>query len=195
MERLLEAGFEQTWRYLLIKIFICTAISMTIYLEVYSEGVVSHRKYSTPWQCFSKAAFDNPNPYFGDVHVNEEFKNIIEYGLLLSSCGALTSIFSFILKAVSESFRRAMSLVDCVLGVSFIFWLLTATLGRFSHTGRVCSGDYQSVLEPMYPYDFQQGQFLFWAVTLGWFVPVSSLLLCTALCPPKRSLSRPRDEF
>ena len=48
--------------------FLCFALcSGIIYVEIYSGYFADQRSYKTAWNCYSKAAFDHPNPYFGDV--------------------------------------------------------------------------------------------------------------------------------
>ena len=195
MDRLCEAVKNQTKTYLALK-FLCFSIcSGIIYFEIYSGIYKDQRPYKTSWNCYSKAAFNYPNPYFGDVQVNEEFSRSIDIVFLLSASGSATSLISLLLSLCTDSFNRIMSIIDCMIGLGCLVWLIFSTVCRFSHTGRVCSGSYQHVGEVMYPYDFQQGQFLFYIVSLGWSVPLFSLVLISIFCPRKSSLYRVSGEF
>ena len=155
MDRLLEAGRKQTWRYQLLKFLIFASIAVAIYLEVYdTQFNLSERQYRTQWRCYSKAAFTHPNPYFGDVNVTSEFASLIDLGFLLTCTCAASAIFGSLVNSCLEQPHQITIVIDSMLVFSCIGWLLYATVGRFSHTGRVCSGQYHNVNEVMYPYDF-----------------------------------------
>ena len=149
----------------------------------------------TKWSCFSKAAFTHPNPYFGDVNVSEEFSNIIDFSLILAFCGTFTSLFSLVRLICRKDSNQILIAIDAILAVGYFTWLIYATVARFSHTGRVCSGAYQGATEIMYPYDYYKGEFIFWAVLLGWSIPGTILLATRLFCPLKSSLYRPSSEF
>ena len=145
MERLLEASKSQSWWYLLLKLTVTSLCTAPLYLEVFSGAAVlsnQSRSYHTPWQCFSKAAFTHPNPYFGDVNVSQEFTSLIDLCFLFFMASAATAILSGTLKFCTTQARQVLFFVDGLLIVCYVSWLLMATVGRFSHTGRVCSGAY-----------------------------------------------------
>ena len=142
MERLLEASKNQSWLYLFLKVAVTGLCTAALYLEVFSDTFTPTRSYHIPWQCFSKAAFKRPNPYFGDVNVSQEFTSLIDFSFILMAACTATALLSAILKLCTTAARQVMFFVDGVLIVCYVTWLLLATVGRFSHTGRVCSGAY-----------------------------------------------------
>ena len=118
---------------------------------------------------------------------------LIHYLFLLMATGSSLGILGLAFRSLVN--KWALVVCDLALGFLCLFWLLSATVSRFSHTGRVCSGGYQNVREVMYPYDFMQGQFLYWAVLIGWTLPVAALVTVSVLCPRRSSLYRPSSEF
>ena len=163
MERLFQAIMQQSGRFILCKLVVFTALIVVIYGEVYSSlsGSIGssssqQRSYKTPWMCHSKAAFNHPNPYYGDINVSEEFSMTIDMSLLIVLGGAVATILGVFLKRFSPTRGASMMpQMDFLLAASYFCWLLYATVGRFSHTGRVCSGAYHNIDEVMYPYDYQ----------------------------------------
>ena len=89
--------------------------------------------------------------------MTEEFSNLIDVGFLMAASGLVISLVAAVLKVVpcrGASINYAMSIVDMIFFVFGLLWLFYATLSRFSHTGRVCSGEFQQVDENLYPYDY-----------------------------------------
>ena len=153
MERLLEGCIKQSWCFLALKFFIFAALTAAIFCEVYM-GLATGKSYQTSWTCHSKAAFTHPNPYFGDVNVTEEFSNIIDWSLLLAISGVVTAILGSFMRLCREETSQVIIVMDVMLAFGCFSWLVLATVARFSHTGRVCSGAYQGAAEIMYPYDY-----------------------------------------
>ena len=124
---------------------------------------------------------------------------LIDVLFLLTMIGASTSLITIFLKLCCKgeatTTSHVMSIVDLTFAICLLCWLLYASLSRMSHTGRVCSGAFQSINEVMYPYDYQQGNLLFYIVIAGWTVPTIALVTSSIMCPRKSSLYKPSSEF
>ena len=65
---------------------------------------------------------------------------MIDLIFLLASGAAASTLFGCVLRFIGDSTRYIMGAVDAMLAILYIFWIIYATVARFSHTGRVCSG-------------------------------------------------------
>lgn len=78
--------------------------------------------------------------------------------LIVSGLGSITMMCC----QVSKFLARFLLLTQLIFAILALIWLVKACIARFSHTGKVCSGDYYKV-DKMWgypgPYLYDEGEF------------------------------------
>ena len=151
----------------------------------------------------AKADINHPINVTKDTHleavtdVSEQFLIIFVAGLVLNAFQAVWSLVACFLSQSKQACNYAM---QTVLFVITIIYLASVTYVRFSHEGRVCSGDhlfYSVSLETRESGVLGiEGQFLTIFICAGWVQCAALLIVMFTQCcasPGKYSPDKERD--
>ena len=134
---------------------------------------------------FAQYTFKNPDifqcvansslmPEFGGgneyTDVTQRFKIWFECGFILNCVGILYSILALIQilvkdRRLGEMITRLVNVGSLLVMVVTIAWVITGTIFRWNHHGKVCSGDYvdQTFIDAwghFPPYQWKSGKFM-----------------------------------
>ena len=103
------------------------------------------------WECyatFNKDVFvPSYVPQNGYSDITAAFKNVCSHGMMVASwliVSAIGALGVMQLLNLSEKTVKGIVLCQIALGFLSLAWLIHATILRFGHAGKVCSGDFVS---------------------------------------------------
>ena len=115
----------------------------------------------------------------GWVNVTQRWRDLNIIGITMSSVYIASAILFLI-----DKLRWGGILLSALASLLTFAWLVTATIYRFQHSGRVCSGEYAVgvgiPIDTPNTYLFKEGLFWFYLTILMWTVPL--FVCCIFAC-------------
>ena len=108
--------------------------------------------------------------------MSNEFKALSTVGISLSSIQFLSYVIVF----VNSEWADIANSVNLGAIILQIIWLISATIIRLKHTGKVCSGDFLHG-QATIPYLIEQGRFWKRLVIACWGIPLGLFTVGTIL--------------
>ena len=148
---------------------IWTISGVTIIASSYWISQLSSQIGVSNWECY--ASRDKKNTVPTAIHhqnymdISSGFENVCRSGISVAVwlifSGLTAIVLTFTRKYLNELAWRSILFLQLALTLLALIWLGNATVLRFGHVGKVCSGDFYELSVWGYPgpYLYEEGQF------------------------------------